>query len=139
MPASHLILKSLSVLVGLSSVSRWQHNLLWLITRGAKGEVVLVLSHLAETGLKINSKKFKLLSEQEVMLGHVENQDGILSHPGKVRITKEWPEPTNTSQLRALLGIAGHYRQFAPSCAEIPSPLYCAEQKSDKFQVDIKV
>lgn len=43
----------------------------------------LVLSHLTEAGLKINSKKFKLLSEQEVMLGHVENQDGIPSHPGK--------------------------------------------------------
>ena len=93
----------------------------------------LVLSRLAEAGLKINPKKCKLLSEQVVVLGHVVSQEGIFTNPEKVHIIKEWPIPPNATQLTAFLGTAGYYRQFVPNYAQIAFPLYRAEQKGDNL------
>lgn len=61
------------VLVGLSSVSG--HHSLWAITEEAQEEAVLVLSCLAEAGLKIDPNKCKLLSEQVVVLGNAVSRD----------------------------------------------------------------
>ena len=93
----------------------------------------LVLSRLAEAGLKINPKKCKLLSEQVLVLGHVVTREGISTDPEKVRVIKEWPIPANATQLKAFLGTASYYRQFVPNYAQIACPLYRAEQKGDNL------
>ncbi|KAL9952832.1 hypothetical protein ACROYT_G040145 [Oculina patagonica] len=95
--------------------------------------LALVLSRLAEAGLKINPKKCQLLSERVIVLGHVVTQDGISTDPEKIRVVKEWPVPSDPRQLKAFLGTAGHYRQFVPNYAQVARPLYRAEHKGDNF------
>ena len=127
MRAMHLILKGLC----------WSDCVVYLddiiIFGGTLDEhrerLSLVLSRLAEAGLKINPKKCKLLSEQVVVLGQEVTREGIFTDPEKVRIIKEWPIPASATQLKAFLGTAGYYRQFVPNYAQISCPLYRAEQK----------
>ena len=110
MRALHLILKGLcwsDCLVYLDDIIIFGRTL-----EEHRKRLSLVLSRLAEAGLKINPKKCKLLSEQVVVLGHVVSRDGISTDPEKVRIMKEWPVPANATQLKTFLGTAGYYRQF---------------------------
>ena len=131
MRAMHLILKGLcwsDCLVYLDDIIIFGRTL-----EEHRERLSLVLSRLAEAGLKINPKKCKLLSEQVVVLGHVVSQEGISTDPKKVHIIKEWPIPANATQLKAFLGTAGYYRQFVPNYAQIAFPLYRAEQKGDNL------
>ena len=94
-----------------------------------KGRLTKVLSRLADAGLKINPKKCKLLSNKVSVLGHVISQEGISTEPSKVQAVKNWPVPSNVSQLRAFLGTAGYHRHFIPNFAEMMAPPYRRKQK----------
>ena len=131
MRAMHLILKGLcwsDCLVYLDDIIIFGRTL-----EEHQERLSLVLSRLAEAGLKINPKKCKLMSEQVVVLGHVVIRDDISTDPEKVRIIKEWPIPANATQLKAFLGTAGYYRQFVSNYAQLACPLYRAEQKGDNL------
>jgi len=131
MRAMHLILKGLcwsDCLVYLDDIKIFGRTL-----EEHRERLSLLLSRLAEEGLKINPKKCKLLSEKVVVLGHVVTREGISTDPEKVRIIKEWPIPANATQLKSFLGTAGYYRQFIPNYAQIACPLYRAEQKGDNL------
>ena len=43
-----------------------------------------VLQRLGDAGLKLNARKYKLLEENTVILGHVVSQDVIVTDPEKV-------------------------------------------------------
>ena len=117
MRAMHLILKGLccsDCLVYLDDIIIFGRTL-----EEHRERLLLVLSRLAEAGLKINPKKCKLLSEQVVVLGHVVTREGISTDPEKVGFKMEWPIPANATQLKVFLGTAGYYRQFTklyPDC-----------------------
>ena len=132
MRAMHLVLKGLcwsDCLVYLDDIIIFGRTL-----QEHRERLSLVLSRLAEAGLKINPKKCKLLSERVIVLGHVVTRDGISTDPEKVRVIKEWPVPENESQLRAFLGTAGYYRGFVPNYADIAAPLHSASQKGERFR-----
>ena len=132
MRAMHLVLKGLcwsDCLVYLDDIIIFGQTL-----QQHRERLLLVLSRLAEAGLKINPKKCKLLSERVIVLGHVVTRDGISTDPEKVRVIKEWPVPENESQLRAFLGTAGYYRGFVPNYADIAAPLHSASQKGERFR-----
>lgn len=38
--------------------------------------------------------------------------DGIKVDPQKVEDVKNWPRPTNTTETRSFLGVAGYYLMF---------------------------
>ena len=92
MRAMHLILKGLccsDCLVYLDDIIVFGRTL-----QEHRERLSLVLSCLTEAGLKINPKKYKLLCEQVVVLGHVVSWEGISTDP----------EKSDESQLRALFG-----------------------------------
>ena len=129
MCAMHLILKGLcwsDCLVYLNDVIIYG----WTLEE-CRERLLHVLSWLAKSGLKIIHKKCKLLADKVNVLGHVISQDGISSDPKKVEVVKDWPIPSNTTQLWAFLGTEGYYRHFVPNYAEITSPLYHAIQKGN--------
>ena len=45
-------------------------------------------------------------------LGHFILQDGISVDNRKIDVIRQWPMPTNTSDIRSFLGIASYYRKF---------------------------
>ena len=57
-------------------------------------------------------------------MGYKVTADGVAMDERKVAAIKNYPEPTNTKQLKSFLGIAGFYRKFVPRFSPIASPLH---------------
>jgi hypothetical protein len=56
-------------------------------------------------------------------LGHMVSAKGIAPVPGYVQVVKDWPMPTNRSEVRTFLGKTGYYRRFMENYAEVAGPL----------------
>ena len=68
-----------------------------------------------------------------VFLGHVVSKDGISVDPSKVEAVIKWPTPTNVSEVRSFLGLAGYYRQFVQGFSKIATPMTMLTRKNVKF------
>jgi len=67
-------------------------------------------------------------------LGHVISKEGISVDPTKVAAVEEWPRPTNVSEVRNFLGMAGYYQRFVKDFSKIASPLIQLLRKDHKFE-----
>lgn len=65
-------------------------------------------------------------------LGHVISNQGVATYPSKISIIQQWSSPTDVTQLRAFLGLAGYYRKFIQGYGIICKPLFNALRK-DSF------
>jgi hypothetical protein len=45
--------------------------------------------------------------EEVQFLGHVINKDGVAVDPSKVETVMKWERPTNATEIRSFLGLAG--------------------------------
>ncbi|KAL5540692.1 hypothetical protein UlMin_043344 [Ulmus minor] len=57
---------------------------------------------------KFSKCEFWLSSVQ--FLGHVVSKDGISVDASKIEAVSKWPAPTNVTEIRSFLGLAGYYR-----------------------------
>ena len=64
-----------------------------------------VLQRLQNAGLRLKAKKCVLVREEVPYLGHVVTKDGIPPDPAKTEKTREYPNPTDVSQVRQFLGL----------------------------------
>lgn len=58
---------------------------------------------------------------------------GISCNPDKIECVLNWPIPTNVSEIKSFLGLAGYYRKFIEHFSEIASPLTKLTCKNGKF------
>jgi hypothetical protein len=72
----------------------------------------LVLEKLRANQLYAKFNKCKFWLMLEAFLGHVISDGGVLVDPGKVRDVLNWKPPTDVSEIRSFLGLAGYYRRF---------------------------
>ena len=49
---------------------------------------------------------------------------------------KQWPVPTDGTQLKSFFGFASYHRQFIPNFAAIANPLFCMSQKQPIIWTD---
>ena len=47
-----------------------------------------------------------------MFLGHVIYKDGIAVDPNKIEAVINWDRPTNVSEVRSFMGLAGYYSRF---------------------------
>ena len=92
-----------------------------------------VLKRLKDAGLKLNPKKCRLFHREVEFLGHIVNREGVAADPKKVQVVREWPTPTNLTELRSFLGLASYYRRFVPSFAELAAPLHRLLNKGERY------
>nr|CDJ88909.1 RNA-directed DNA polymerase (reverse transcriptase) domain containing protein [Haemonchus contortus] len=83
-----------------------------------------VFQALRKAHLKLKPQKCRILESSVEFLGHVVDNDGLRTDPGKVEKIRDYPQPTNLSQLRTFLGMTGYYRKFILRYAQIAQPLY---------------
>ncbi len=57
----------------------------------------------------------------------------MATDPTKVAAVRDWPPPTNISELRSFLGLASYYRRFVRDLATIASPLHQLTNKGRRF------
>jgi hypothetical protein len=82
-----------------------------------------VFDRIVAAGVKLKPKKCVLFSRKVLYLGHVISEQGISTDPEKIRAIKDWPVPSNVSEVRSFLGICGYYRRFIEKFAEKAKPL----------------
>ena len=82
-----------------------------------------VFQTLRETQLKIKLKKCYFCHPSLTFLGHVVGRGGIQPDPEKIDKIKNFPIPTNLTQLRFALGLFSYYRKFIKDFFRHAKPL----------------
>src|SRR5205085_627810 len=82
-----------------------------------------VFEKIRIANLKFGPEKCKFCFQEIKFLGHIIGKDGIKTDPAKIEKVKNYPRPTNITQLRGFLGLAKYYRKFIKDFAKIAKPL----------------
>ncbi len=82
-----------------------------------------VLGKLREAGLKLRADKTQLLKDEVNFLGHRVSANGIQPNPENIAKIKQWPIPTNVTQVRQILGLGSYYRRFIQDYSDLVHPI----------------
>ena len=69
-----------------------------------------------------------------MLLGHVVTKEGIKVDPQKVKAVTKWSRPTNVTEIRSFLVLAGYDRRFVKDLSKIASPLTNLLKKVNIFE-----
>lgn len=94
----------------------------------------LVFQRFKEANLKIKTSKCKIACDNVMFLGYNISEKGVSVDDSRIKVIKNYPKPTKTKEVKQFLGLAGFYRQFIPSFADIVEPLNRLTRKDVKFQ-----
>ena len=83
-----------------------------------------VFQKLEEAGLKLKPSKCELFQRQLAYLGHVISAKGVATNESKIEAIKNWPTPTNVTEVQSFLGFMGYYCRFIPKFAQVVCPLH---------------
>ena len=66
--------------------------------------------------VKVSSVNSELLFQWDTLayLGHVISAKGVATDEGKIEAIKNWPTPTNITEVQSFLGFTGYYHRFIP-------------------------
>ena len=92
-----------------------------------------VFTALRKANLKIKLKKCHFALPNIHFLGHVVGRDGIKPDPEKIDKVKNFPVPTNLTQLRGALGLFSYYRKFIKDFSRIAKPMLTLLKKDAPF------
>ncbi|XP_062714735.1 uncharacterized protein K02A2.6-like isoform X1 [Aedes albopictus] len=93
----------------------------------------LVLERLQKANLKVNFKKCKFFVNSLIYLGHLVTDKGLLPSPEKLLTIEKAKVPTDTTELKAFLGLINFYGKFVPHLSAKLSCLYALLRKDTKF------
>ncbi|GBG78692.1 hypothetical protein CBR_g27918 [Chara braunii] len=69
-----------------------------------------VLERLRQAKYKANRDKSEFARQELEYLGHYVTPQGIRPLADKIEALRVWPEPTNTTDIRSFMGLAGYYQ-----------------------------
>lgn len=82
-----------------------------------------VLKLLQEHSLHLNPAKCEFFRTNISYLGHIISADGLSPDPAKTAAVRNWPVPTDKTNLRRVLGLTSYLRRYVPNYAKIAGPL----------------
>ncbi|GBG74018.1 hypothetical protein CBR_g17729 [Chara braunii] len=82
-----------------------------------------VLERLQQAKYKANHDKCEFARQELESLGHYVMPQGIHPLADKIEAIRIWPEPTNTTDVRSFMGLAGYYQRFITGYSRIAAPL----------------
>ena len=82
-----------------------------------------ILEKLRAHKLYAKFSKCEFWLEKVAFLGHILTAEGVAIDPEKVEAIFNWQQPTNVSEIRSFLGLAGYYRRFIEGFSKIAWPM----------------
>ncbi|KAL9253624.1 Retrovirus-related Pol polyprotein from transposon 17.6-like protein [Drosera capensis] len=92
-----------------------------------------ILEALRENELYAKLKKCEFWMKEVAFLGHVISGEEVKVDPKKIEAVTEWCRPSNVTEVRSFLGLAGYYRRFVEGFSKIAIPLSKLTRKPTKF------
>ena len=93
-----------------------------------------VLGTLRKHQLYAKFSKCQFWLREVGFLGHVVSEGGISVDPALVQSVLKRVAPTNQTEVRSFLGLAGYYRKFVQGFSSIARPLTQLLRKDQKFE-----
>ena len=75
-------------------------------------QLPVVFDHLREYNLKLKPSKCSLFQEEINYLAHQVSKEGVWPSNINMKAIAEYAPPQTYTEIRAFLGLVGHYRQF---------------------------
>lgn len=82
-----------------------------------------VLKRLRDANVRLKPSKCYFVQSKVEYLGQVVSAVGLSPNPSKIKAVQEFPIPTNTTGVKAFLGLCNYYRRFVKGFAQIASLL----------------
>ncbi|GBG77814.1 hypothetical protein CBR_g25745 [Chara braunii] len=95
-----------------------------------------VLERLRQAKYKANRDKCEFAQQELKYLGHYVTPEGIRPLADKIEAIRVWPEPTNTTDVRSFMGLAGYYQQFIIRYSRIAAPMTILQSPKVPFVFD---
>jgi hypothetical protein len=92
------------------------------------------LERIAAHGLKLKRAKCEFMRSSLNYLGHKIDKDGLHTDDEKVSAIRNAPAPTNTKELRSVLGLINYYNRFIPNSATLLQPMNKLLRKGVKWR-----
>jgi len=93
-----------------------------------------ILERVKETGLTLKASKCELHTGENEYLGYLISPQGLRMDEEKIRMIKEWKEPTNIKGIQSFLGFANFYRRFIQDYSQITTPLTRLTRKEVEWE-----
>ena len=93
-----------------------------------------MFSRLEDAGLKLKPTKCHFCRQSVSYLGHVVSADGVSPDPAKVSAVQRFPVPSDATELKNFLGLAGYYRRFIQGFSQLASPLFALLTKGHAYK-----
>ena len=87
-------------------------------------QVSMVLERIRSANLSLKLTKCNFGFNEVPFLGHIVGKDGLKMDPKRVQKIKNIASPTNKTEVRSFLGLAGYYRAFIKNFSGIAGPLF---------------
>ncbi|GBG63187.1 hypothetical protein CBR_g36955 [Chara braunii] len=95
-----------------------------------------VLERLRQAKYKANRDKCEFAQQELEYLGHYVTLQGIRPLGDKIEALRVWPEPTNTTDVRSFMGLAGYYQRFITGYSRIAAPMTRLQSPKVPFVFD---
>src|SRR6201995_4756021 len=92
-----------------------------------------VLEHLREHKLYLKAEKCEFCRTKIEYLGMIISENTVEMDPTKVSGVRDWPIPTNVTEVQSFLGFANFYCRFIKDFAHIAVPLFSTTKKDVPF------
>ena len=93
----------------------------------------VILQILRENQLYAKFSKCQFWLDIVAFLGHVISIDGVSIDPQKIEAIMNRKPPTNVTEIRSFLGLAGYYRKFVKGFSKLAALLTKLTRKKEKF------
>jgi hypothetical protein len=94
----------------------------------------IVLERLRQQKLYAKFRKCEFWMEKVTFLGHVLSAEGIVVDPSKVESVTKCEQPSNVTDVKSFLGMAGYYRRFIENFSKIAQPMIELLKNNTKFE-----
>ena len=82
-----------------------------------------VLSRCRQYGITLNKDKFVVAASKAKFCGYILSHDGISADPEKVSAIRDFPTPSNVTDLRSFMGLVNQLAEFTPDISAAAQPL----------------